>query len=141
MMLNKFAANNYQLVELKVPANTTSTRVYFADQPNLRNKLIEKVEWYDSSAVPFGPSGLSNDVTNRNTFITLADKSGDEFVQDMSIYEITGIRSREQNLVNNFNAPFTIVPRNIVWTKSYVSFPVSNPALGAYTILIGVYYK
>ena len=142
MMLNKFAASNFQLVELKVPANTSSTRIYFQDQPNLRNKIIEKVEFYDSFSVPNAPSGLSNATTQPTVFCTFVDPSGSEFVQDINLYELTGILSRPENgSPNSFNAPFTFKPRNIVFTKSYVAYSFSNPLVTAYSICFGVYYK
>ena len=59
MMLNKFSTNNYQLVEVVIPANTNSSRIYFADQPRLRGKKIELVEWYDPAFVNPAPSGLN----------------------------------------------------------------------------------
>lgn len=141
MMLNKFAATNFQLVELKVPANTNSTRLYFQDQPNLRNKIIEKIEYYDARSVPFAPSGVSNNGLI-SAFLTLADASGNDFVQDINIYEINAIYSKfiGGNPIS-FNAPFTLKPRNIVFTKSYVSLSTPNPIPSAYSICFGVYYK
>jgi hypothetical protein len=142
MMLNNFAASNYQLVELKVPANTTSTRVYFQDQPNLRNKIIEKVEFYDSFLLPNAPSGVANNLSQPTSFITFADGTGNEFVQEMNIFELIGFLSVPENGVpNSFNAPFTFKPRNIVFTKSYVSYSFPNPLAFAYSICFGVYYK
>lgn len=140
-MLNNFAASNYQLVELKVPANTNSTRVYFQDQPNLRNKIIEKIEIYSSFAFPNAPSGVSNSLTSLEAFLTLSDSSGNDFIQDLNVWEINGIYYLTNSVPQNFNAPFCLKPKNVVFTKSYISYAISNPSINAYSICFGVYYK
>lgn len=140
-MLNKFSASNFQLVELKVPANTSSSRFYFQDQPNLRNKIIEKIEYYDGISVPFAPSGLPN-TGLVSAYLTLADGNGNDFIQDINIYELNGIYSKFTNgNPISFNAPFTIKPRNIVFTKSFISLSSVLALPNAYSICFGVYYK
>lgn len=142
MMLNNFAASNYQLVELKVPANTTSTKFYFQDQPNLRNKLIEKIEFYGSGAFEIAPSGTQNSTIAPASFVTFADSTGNDFIQDLNIYELQGILERPVNSnPASFNGPFTFKPRSIVFTKSFVSISAPNPGVAAASICFGVYYK
>jgi len=137
-MLNKLAATNFQLVELKVPANTNSTRLYFQDQPNLRDKQIEKIEFYNG--ISYAPSGVSCTLAEQTAFVTFADSNGDEFIQNMSIHEITGIQVFNA-LANTFNFPFAFEPKNIVFPKSFVSYSVAAVVPTAYSLIFGVYYK
>lgn len=138
MMLNKLSATKFQLVELKVLANTNSTRLYFQDQPNLRDKTIEKIEFYDR--ITLSPTGLNSGVGVQSSFVTFADSNGDEFIQNINIHELNGIYGNA-NTVNTFNKPFTILPRKIVFPKSFVSYSVPNPVPFAYSILFGIYYR
>jgi hypothetical protein len=139
MMLNKFSSNNYQLVELVIPAGTNSSRFYFADQPRLRGKKIELIEWYDPSLVGPSPGGFVTTLATNNVFLTLCDQSGFEFVSDMPIYEINGLK-RIAAGPTTLNGNFALEPKIINFTKSYVSFSSSAPAGQARSIVFGFYF-
>lgn len=140
MMLNKFSTNNYQLVEVVIPANTNSSRIYFADQPRLRGKKIELVEWYDPAFVNPAPSGLNTALATNNVFFTLCDVTGFEFVSDMPIYEIGGIKQIAAGNTT-LNGNFALEPRVINFTKSYISFSTSAPVGTSRSIVFGFYFS
>lgn len=139
MILNNFAAKKFQLVELKVPAGFTGSRIYFADQPNLRNKIIEKIEVYNT--LNNAPSGLPTDLEN-NTYFTFANDKGNEFLQNISSFDIIGIYRRNAKM-QTFNGTFLFTPQSIVFTKSFISFPPNSSGVpsASYSVCVGVYYK
>lgn len=141
MILNKHVISNYQLVELLIAANSANTKYFFPEQPLLRGKLIDKIEYYPSAGADPAPSGNSAGITVQTTFLTLVDENGDEFVQSLPIAEILGMFAGFTNRIENFNGPFTMSPRRIVWTKSYISYPASNSLPNNFSALFGVYYK
>ena len=59
MLLNKQATSNFQLVEILVPANSPNQRINIPDQPLLRDKAIEKIEYYDQSSMIKSPLNYS----------------------------------------------------------------------------------
>lgn len=142
MLLNKQATSNYQLVELKVPANSPNQRFNFQDQPLLRDKAIEKIEYYlGANLLAHAPSGvISGTGANPNVYVTFADQSGFEFIQNMPIWEIQGLGSTAQ-IYNTKNGLFNIGLRKIVFPKSYITYNVPTPIPVAYSICFGIYYK
>jgi hypothetical protein len=142
MLLNKQATSNYQLVELKIPANSPNQRFNFQDQPLLRDKAIEKIEYYlGASLLAHAPSGvISGTAASVNVYVTFADQSGFEFIQNIPIWELQGL-GNTANLYNTKNGLFNIGLRKIVFPKSYVTYNAPAIIPVAYSICFGIYYK
>ena len=60
-----------------------------------------------------------------NMFITLATSNGDQFVQNIPVTELQNNLGGSANIVNS-NGIWGIAPRNIVWTKSFIFFPIGG---------------
>lgn len=142
MLLNKQATSNYQLVELIVPANSPNQKFNFADQPLLRDKAIEKIEYYlGANLLQHAPSGnTSGTAATPNVYLTFADQNGFEFIQNMPIMEIFGLGDTT-SVYNTKNGGFDIGLRKIVFPKSYVTYSASTPVGTTYSICFGIYYK
>jgi hypothetical protein len=142
MLLNKQVTSNYQLVELLVPANSPNQRFNFQDQPLLRDKAIEKIEYYlGASLLAHAPSGnRSGTAATPNVYVTFADQSGFEFIQNIPIMEIYGLGDTT-TVFNTKNGIFDIGLRKIVFPKSYVTYSTSTPISVPYSICFGIYYK
>lgn len=142
MLLNKQSTSNYQLVELLVPANSPNQRFNFADQPLLRDKAVEKIEWYFNQFVNRAPSGTANNTAaNTNVYVTFADQSGFEFIQNIPIWELQALGDSTVNNYNTKNGTFNIGLRKIVFPKSYITYNITSPVVIPYSILFGIYYK
>lgn len=143
MLLNKQSALRYQLVEISVPVNSPNQRFYFPDQPLLRGKVIEKIESYNNGVLQTAPSGNTTTTPNTNIFVTFATDNGREFIQNIPLIELTGLTSFSfsgtQSLT--FNGTFNIAPRIIVFPKSYVQIPASNPYGIQFSYTFGFYYR
>lgn len=140
MQLVKQSVTRFQLVELQIPANTPNNRINFVDQPNLRGRKIERIEWYDSAIVNPAPSGISTVLANASCFLTLSDENGFEFVAGIPIYELAALN---QTFFSStpFNGGLPLDPRVISFPKSYISFSSSSPVGTARSIIFGVYFK
>jgi len=143
MLLNKQSALRYQLVEISVPVNSPNQRFYFPDQPLLRGKIIEKIESYNNNILQLAPSGNTTTTPNSNIFVTFATDNGREFIQNVPLLELTGLTSygNTSDQSTTFNGTFTIAPRVIIFPKSYVQIPASNPYGTQFSYTFGFYYR
>jgi hypothetical protein len=140
MLLNKQATANYQLVEILVPANSPNQKINIPDQPLLRDKAIEKIEFYDQSSMTVSPNNYPIVTPTNNIFFTFADQSGFEFIQNASVYDYIGT-SNTDGTHNAKNGTFNIGLRKIVFPKSYFTYSNSSPVGTAYALLLGIYYR
>lgn len=141
MILNKHSVQNFQLVELLIAANSANTKYFFPEQNLLRGRIVDKIEFYPGDAANPAPSGNTAGLTVPTAYLTLVNDSGDEFVQNIPVAELTGVFHGFIRRVETYNAPFTIVPSKIIWPKSYISYAEPSGVITNYSVLFGVYYK
>jgi hypothetical protein len=143
MLLNKQATTNFQLVQVLIPANSPNQKFNIPDQPLLRDKVIEKIETYNNLLIGAAPNGTVCQLPTNNAYVTFADQSGFEFIQNQSYWEFNGLYGNGNANANSFtiNGTFNIGLRKIVFPKSYITFSASNATGTPYTILFGIYYK
>jgi hypothetical protein len=126
MLINKNAVNNTYTVEVRIPTGTTSLQFFFPDVPYLRDKLITGLVASTSLyGVSTGLINLCPAAGGENMFITLATSNGDQFVQNIPVTELQNNLGGSANIVNT-NGIWGIAPRNIVWTKSFIFFPIGG---------------
>lgn len=143
MLLNKQATANFQLVQVLIPANSPNQRFNIPDQPLLRDKAIEKIEVYNNLLIGAAPNGTTCLLPTNSAYLTFADQSGFEFIQNQLYWEFNGLYGNGNANANSFtiNGTFNIGLRKIVFPKSYITFNSSNPSINPYTILLGIYYR
>ena len=89
------------------------------------------------------PSGNSATTPNFNIFVTFATDNGREFIQNIPLQELTGLASYgfTSSQSSTFNGTFNIAPRIIIFPKSYIQIPVSNPFATIFSYVFGFYYR
>jgi len=110
--------------------NGSATRFAFPQQNYLIGKKIVAIV---GSVQPFGvTSGKINIVNSAMSspaavpiFLTFQDKEGNQFIQNLPLVEICPVKDVATNLLNNSNGLFEILPREILWTKSFLYFPAT----------------
>ena len=125
--------------------NATATKFAFPQQNYLIGKKITAIA---GSVAPFGvTSGKVNVIaaavlspTAVPCFLTFQDKQGNQFIQNLPLVEICPIRDVANNSLNNENGLFEILPREILWTKSFLFFPASL-SVDTYIAQIQVFYQ
>jgi len=125
--------------------NATATKFAFPQQNYLIGKKITAIA---GSVAPYGvTSGKINVIaaavanpTVVPCFLTFQDKQGNQFIQNLPLVEICAIRDVSNNYLNNENGLFEILPREIIWTKSFLFFPASL-SVDTYIAQIQVFYQ
>ncbi len=132
------------LVEITLPVGP-QTIFPFPDVPFLRNKKISAINL--SVAAKGLTSGLNNIATlsvlqisapgvNNSipAFVTFQDYKGVQFIQNLPIIELNSTSISNVNTpasdfisVTNTNGTFEIIPREINFEKSYITFPFGIP--------------
>lgn len=138
---NQFPIIKHEFVEIQIPANTTQTRLYFPELPNLRNVHLLNIEVTQAAVIPFTPSNipLINTALFMNTFLTLVDYGGKEFVHQIPLtylqYIVNPATTHWENLVKQFCG------QRVNWTKSYIEFSSNtNVAATLQAAIFSVYY-
>jgi hypothetical protein len=139
---NQFPIIKHEFVEIQIPANTTQTRLYFPELPNLRNVHLLNIEVTYDGYIPFTPSNIQviNRALFQNTFLTLVDYTGKEFTHQIPLQYLNYM----QQSANNFFTETLIKQfcgQRVNWTKSYIEFS-SNTNVGnrLEACIFSVYY-
>ncbi len=120
--------NNYEMVEIVVPASSTNQRIFFLDQPKLRNTALTGIETFSVGNIATAPSGnpVVNEALFAGTYLVLVDVvSSEEKMFQLPLptlrrlHDQTGSEQYVTNLIG-FNG------MKVNYSKSYVY--ISNPA-------------
>ncbi len=74
----------HEVIEIKIPANSTATKFAIPDQPNLRDMRLMGVENYYAEMIPASPLSqlpLNALAVANKIFLTLVDNDGFEFLK------------------------------------------------------------
>lgn len=137
--------DRFEAVEIAVPLNSTLTRFYFPDLPNLRNARVSAIEIYTAGLISKTPLTGSTPVTTadlQKSFLTL-------YVGDLQkVYNLPMLKfnnSVAYNSATSQNDPYVfqlpvVDGMTISWVKSYVTLPSALVTTNvAYSF--GVYYS
>jgi hypothetical protein len=145
------------LVEIKIPANSTSTRFLIPDLPNLRQVHIWGLEVYyskvDNSNVQFDigviPTGLQTQlplidlVALKKSFITLVNYGGKEFLkQAPSVIFNTIFNGQPNGSINPMewnSKQFT--GQRVNYPKSYIDFTAAPATNVDQCFMFSIYYS
>lgn len=131
MLINKNAISNTYTVEVAIPTGTTSLQFFFPDIPYLRDKMITGICASTSQkGVSTGLTNIAVGLTGLNMFMTLQTFSGEQFIQNIPVMELTNNLGGSETFINT-NTIWGIAPRNVVWPKSFIYFPTATYAPGS----------
>ena len=142
-------ATKTQLIEVVVPASSTAQRFQIPDQPQLREKFVQQIEFYNVKDIPLAPSGNAtlSAANVSKSFLTLytneaAGQSG-EFVQQ---YPCTTLH-RTQLIGGSANTDNPSVyeldgfnNKKVDFSKSYITSSSSVSSVAATSYLFNVCY-
>jgi len=140
-MANKI--QRYEFIECIIPANSTQTRLYFPDQPNLRFTNLLNLVAYTSSSVQ--TSILSNatiispsDAQNVYLVLYFDDK---EAVNRIPLCELTSASQLGGAAMTQIPALKNMFSgQQVTWAKSYIILPTSLAPEENISVPFGVYY-
>jgi hypothetical protein len=130
----------FESVEVSIPLNSSNTRFFFPDLPQLRNAMIQNIQLYTPgtlSASPNTGSALATEADLKKSFLTLY--SGDlQLIYNAPLLAFN-------NIINSATNPYTnslpdIDNMVISWTKSYISLSTAAATTNV-VYAFGVYYK
>jgi hypothetical protein len=135
---------NYEFIEVTIPQNSTATRFFFPDQPQLRFVSMLNLVCYT-------PSVVTNSILSGNAILPIADLqttflvlyyNDKESVNRIPVLELNRIAS---NSASGEPYSFAITPfagQQIIWSKSYIQTPTSYSGIGSanFSVCFGVYY-
>lgn len=133
---------NYEFVSVSVPANSTGTRYYFPDLPNLRYVSLMGVSVYSNKAVPSDPNGIANAAVAdlKNSFLILFANER-ESVFRVPLVELNRIEAEDgANFVPFVRHLIDFNGQKITWPKSYVQMSAAPSVATAFSFCFGVYY-
>jgi hypothetical protein len=133
----------YEMISAPIPIGPFPTKIYFPDQPQLRNAMIQCVELpaiaFDLNNIPT----LNNDSTFfTKTFITFNIK-GFESIHNMPLTELktcSAPAATNADALRNVNGNLGFNSQIVTWTKSYLTTYSTTVISTACSLVIGVYY-
>jgi hypothetical protein len=136
-----------QLIELIVPAGSTTTKLQFPDQPYLRGKQITGIETLINGDVDASPSNRTPISLNdfQKSYLTL-------YLNDVTVPNAVGewiqnvpfvLLHRIQNTTPDpfVREPYNLAGQVIYWEKCFVSFASALAPVSDVSILLNVYFK
>jgi hypothetical protein len=138
-----FKITNSQLVEVIVPAGTTTTTFNIPDQPQLRGKKITGVEIFNATDISNGPSSTATIPTGTMTkayFTFYVNKKNGESGQFLlnvpfsTLHRVAGVNPYV------FEIP-DFDDLDIDFNKSFITVTSSTLFASAASFLFNVYYK
>jgi len=134
---------NYEFLEIVIPASSTGTRFYAPDQPQLRFTSLLNLVCYTTDTI-------SNSILSGNPLLSIANLqktflvlyyNDKESVNRIPVLELNRVVSNAATAAFSFDiTPFA--GQQIIWAKSYIQTPVAYSSISAsnFSVCFGVYY-
>jgi len=134
---------NYEFLEIVIPASSTGTRFYAPDQPQLRFTSLLNLVCYTTDTI-------SNSVLSGNPLLSIANLqktflvlyyNDKESVNRIPVLELNRVVSNAATAAFSFDiTPFA--GQQIIWAKSYIQTPTAYGSISAsnFSVCFGVYY-
>lgn len=136
--------NKYEFIECTIPAGSTNTRFYFADQPQLRFVSLNALECYSVDTVPNSILSGNNNISNANFlkgFLVLyyGDK---ESVNRIPLTLLNPVLNNGTAAVSpSVFMNKTFEGQQVQWSKSYIQFVTAPAPANISSVCMGVYYS
>ena len=134
---------NYEFLEIVIPASSTGTRFYAPDQPQLRFTSLLNLVCYTTDTI-------SNSILSGNPLLSIANLqktflvlyyNDKESVSRIPVLELNRVVSNAATAAYSFDiTPFA--GQQIIWAKSYIQTPTAYGSISAsnFSVCFGVYY-
>ena len=134
---------NYEFLEIVIPASSTGTRFYAPDQPQLRFTSLLNLVCYTTDTI-------SNSILSGNPLLSIANLqktflvlyyNDKESVNRIPVLELNRVVSNAATAAFSFDiTPFA--GQQIIWAKSYIQTPTAYGSISAsnFSVCFGVYY-
>ena len=134
---------NYEFLEIVIPASSTGTRFYAPDQPQLRFTSLLNLVCYTTDTI-------SNSILSGNPLLSIANLqktflvlyyNDKESVSKIPVLELNRVVSNAATAAYSFDiTPFA--GQQIIWAKSYIQTPTAYGSISAsnFSVCFGVYY-
>lgn len=134
----------HELVEIKVPANSTQTRFNLPDLPNLRNVHILGVAAYVSgepvsNSILSGLPVISYGVAQR-AYLTLVNYAGKEFLKQIPFLNFKSYAAGNVNDTRDLDLK-SFTGQKVNYPKSYIDFTTAPGIANDTAILLSIYYS
>lgn len=131
----------HEMIEIIVPANSTSTKFQIPDQPNLRDTNILGVEAYTDDVTPKSPLSGEAVVTEtelKSIFLTFQDNAGNEFNKQAPLLQYKTIQSSANGFIDRDFKNFA--GQVVNYPKSYITMPVALGNVVNKSVLLSIFY-
>ena len=134
---------NYEFLEIVIPASSSGTRFYAPDQPQLRFTSLLNLVCYTTDTI-------SNSILSGNPLLSIANLqktflvlyyNDKESVSRIPVLELNRVVSNAATAAFSFDiTPFA--GQQIIWAKSYIQTPTAYASISAsnFSVCFGVYY-
>ena len=134
---------NYEFLEIVIPASSSGTRFYAPDQPQLRFTSLLNLVCYTTDTI-------SNSILSGNPLLSIANLqktflvlyyNDKESVSRIPVLELNRVVSNAATAAFSFDiTPFA--GQQIIWAKSYIQTPTAYGSISAsnFSVCFGVYY-
>ena len=134
---------NYEFLEIVIPASSSGTRFYAPDQPQLRFTSLLNLVCYTTDTI-------SNSILSGNPLLSIANLqktflvlyyNDKESVNRIPVLELNRVVSNAATAAYSFDiTPFA--GQQIIWAKSYIQTPTAYGSISAsnFSVCFGVYY-
>ena len=134
---------NYEFLEIVIPASSTGTRFYAPDQPQSRFTSLLNLVCYTTDTI-------SNSILSGNPLLSIANLqktflvlyyNDKESVSRIPVLELNRVVSNAATAAFSFDiTPFA--GQQIIWAKSYIQTPTAYGSISAsnFSVCFGVYY-
>jgi hypothetical protein len=136
-----------QIIEVVVPASSTALRFPFPDQPQLRNKFVQGIEFFNVKDVPTAPStnAVLSAANLSKTFVTFYVNDKTESGEFLQFPCSTLHRTQLSGATASSDIPFVqelteLHNKEIDFSKSYLTATATVSSGSATSYLLTVYY-
>jgi hypothetical protein len=139
----------YEFIECVIAANSTATRFYFNDQPQLRFVSLNQLEVYNintvTSSILSGNGNISNTVMATGFLVIYYDDR--ESVNRIPLNLLNPVSSNvAPTILGAQSAPSvfgvkTFNGQQVQWSKSYIQFTATASTGSNTSVCVGVYYS
>jgi hypothetical protein len=138
MWFDNKSVKRYELVNINIPAASTTPEWYFPDLPNLTDAKIEKINAYYAPVISKSPANIAliSIADVQSAYLVLVSNDKEEIRIPLMDLVCLG---QPGNILVSVNGYLPIHDKIIQWSKSYIKF-VSSYAATAFTIQLGVFY-